>query len=356
MMVLYFVGYTTPRNQLPASGLQAIIRTAGQALSLSLVPWTAESGKLPLLMVPAVLLLCSAMLCLAWFRRPQERPRVLGLLLFLGAMSGLAMAIGWGRAGSGELAGTAPRYGLVLMPAVVACYLAIVLFGRSKMAELLLLVAAVCVLPARFEQGLASAKEMHKRGEMLMLDMKNRAPAGYLFQRHAVDIFVANKGRGPALERTLERLRKARIGPFAEWRKPPRSARIPFASTPSAINQITWDGATAVSQGSDPSLTFSLDHPRRVLGAEIRFILEKDDGAATATMEAFWARDGINEFAAEERTARFGVSTGPEEQTLLIWINDTVDRFRIDPDMAPCRFTLREITLLEPEAAQPAAQ
>ena len=40
-------------------------------------------------------------------------------------------------------------------------------------------------------------------------------------------------------------------------------------------------------------------------------------------------------------------ATGPQERTLSIPVNETIDQFRIDPDNKPCRIEIRSITLVE---------
>jgi hypothetical protein len=243
------------------------------------------------------------------------------------------------------------------MPIPLSLYFAGICFGWPRIGGFLLFALAACVLPWRVSDGLNSARTFHQYGESFLHDLANKAPAEYLIRRYGAEIFVLKTRRWPAAERSMERLRKARIGPFAEWHKPPHSVRVPFAAaTPIFVNQSTWDGSTREANGPDPYLIFKLDHPRRILGIELHFILEKNDGAKNALLEAFWARSDINAITQSERNAHFPVTPGPDEQTILIWINDKIDLFRLDPDSAPSRFTIREITLLEPDASSHASK
>jgi hypothetical protein len=64
----------------------------------------------------------------------------------------------------------------------------------------------------------------------------------------------------------------------------------------------------------------------------------------------FWARDGENDFTGGERQATLEFPGGPGEKTLLVPVNDRIDRLRIDPDQRPCVFRVSEITaFVQPE-------
>jgi hypothetical protein len=103
LVALYFVGIDPSQvavlEQPP--NLEESLKGFIQILSLSLGTATKPFWPLSGLGVLVVSLISAAVLVRTWCRRPQERFRVLGILLFMGAAGMLALSVGWGRAPSG---------------------------------------------------------------------------------------------------------------------------------------------------------------------------------------------------------------------------------------------------------------
>jgi hypothetical protein len=51
-------------------------------------------------------------------------------------------------------------------------------------------------------------------------------------------------------------------------------------------------------------------------------------------------------FADPHSTALYRIRPSAAAQVLTIWINEPIDQFRLDPDMRPCHFELKEMTAM----------
>ncbi|HEX8198890.1 MAG TPA: hypothetical protein VF590_00245, partial [Isosphaeraceae bacterium] len=113
---LYLSGFRGTRHHPAAPGVVPSLATALQFLGLGLGPAGAFLWPGSGLAILVLVLLSATRLVRVWVRSPEERARASGLLAFLGAMGALALGLGWGRAGSGELAGLADRYVTLAAP------------------------------------------------------------------------------------------------------------------------------------------------------------------------------------------------------------------------------------------------
>jgi hypothetical protein len=112
--------------------------------------------------------------------------------------------------------------------------------------------------------------------------------------------------------------------------------------------QISWTANTAMCEGNDPYVVYALPRPQFVHAVRLRFAVNHTSPPHFAILQAWWMQSGRNEFTPGERNSTFRLPTGSHEQTLTLWINDTIDHLRIDPDGKPCQFELREAVLLMP--------
>jgi hypothetical protein len=147
---------------------------------------------------------------------------------------------------------------------------------------------------------------------------------------------------------SLRLLRQAGVGPFRHLRADPAVREVPIPVVPAAVNQMTWNNGAGRGIGNNPYLLFALKGPRFVHA--IRLKCSYADAAVTseeANFQMFWKK-GANAFTDAERSVRWSLDRGRGERTMTIWVNDTVDRFRIHPDNKPCVFRLSRIVLLAP--------
>jgi hypothetical protein len=117
---------------------------------------------------------------------------------------------------------------------------------------------------------------------------------------------------------------------------------------PVATNQVTWKDGVIEGNGDDPYVVFALKAPLYVHA--IRLTYSYGNAAdAPATFQMFWRKSDENDFVETERVVTRELKVAPEEQTLTVAVNDVIDQFRIDPDVKPCVFKIKEITVLVSE-------
>jgi hypothetical protein len=349
---LYFVGLHSPQCHPAPPTWRAFLRTSAISLSMSGLPWSPTLWPWSGLLVPALLTVTVAWLGRTWLQAPPERGRILGLVLFLGASASVALGIGWGRAGLGDFAGIAPRYGLLTLPPLIGVYLAWVCYAPSRARELLSmsLLALFCLgFAFRVESGFQQAQANLDKSIAFLRDLRAGAPAEQLAERHAGVLFPSSMK--DCVAQWLTELKRAGYEPFTALQTWPTYTEESLALTPTETHDLTWSGTEGDATAADPYLVFQFDHPRNVCAVRIRYVLTKPVNDP-ACLEVFWRRPTDCGFSGAERHVRSAVKPGPEEQTLLIWVNDTFDHLRLDPDTQPCHFILHEVVLLEKQPAE----
>lgn len=125
--------------------------------------------------------------------------------------------------------------------------------------------------------------------------------------------------------------------------------REPYTPVVAASHDIRWEGDVAHGTGNDPYIVYTLPRPAFVYGVEIWFTLTNEQ-KSPAAFQAYWARSLVNQFCEEERTVHFTLVEptlqGPRQLKLTIWIFDSIDQLRLDPDVKPCTFQLQRVELL----------
>jgi len=122
-VALYFHGYARPEHHPPSAGVWPSFKIAFEALSMAFGPAAIGLWPVPILIIVALAAYACTLLVNRIAREACERPRALGLLLYLGAVAGLALGIGWGRSGfTDSNMGFASRYGWIVWPALGGLY------------------------------------------------------------------------------------------------------------------------------------------------------------------------------------------------------------------------------------------
>ena len=361
---LYFIGLRPYKLSPPTGGPGAILRTTLQFLSLTFGP--AGSHLLSPDEIPPYVGLGVVALCLvsawvlfrAWRVRPAERPRVLGLLLFMLAVGCVAGAVGVKRSGADPdsgFTGSAPRYAMLAAPLLCCLYLIWDLYGGERLGRFvpLGLFALLCLLfPLNVRDTLRSAREHQRQMAEVEAAIGAKEPPHVIAAAHGK--FLYDQATQAQLTRYLRMLRRAGVGPFRDLPDDEENHNENLLAAGSATpHQMTWaDGAGKV-QGADSHLLFTLPEPQSVHAVRITYRYEGTSGPASFQM--FWRRSVQNDFAAGERHARFDLPTGPGEQTKTVVVNQTIDEFRIHPAGEPCVFKISEIALLVPEEEEPDA-
>jgi hypothetical protein len=163
-IAIYYHGYVHPEFHPASAGILPSIRIALQALTTAF--GVAASGIWPIsgLLVGIIAFEAAIRLVRVLRDQPEERPRALGLLFFLGAVAVMAFGIGWGRSGWGENAnmGLAPRYGWIMWPGLAAIYFLWMLYGGpvlSRRVPAALCLAVIAFLPFNIGTGIVEGEK-----------------------------------------------------------------------------------------------------------------------------------------------------------------------------------------------------
>jgi hypothetical protein len=345
VMVLYFRGFQGARHHPSAAGVWEALRTGLQFLSLGFGPSAALLWPGSGLAVLGLLLLSALRLVRVWGWRPEERVRASGLLAFLGAMGCLALGLGWGRAGSGELAGFADRYVTLAVPTLCAVYFVWDLYGPAVLRHLvpMVLFVAMCVLLwPNTQAGLDHGREAAAQDAAFARDLRAGVPAFLLIKRYTPWLHPSQD----ALTELLPMLHRAGIGPFRSLRANPPFREVPVPVVPTAVDQMRWEDGTAHATGVDPHLLFTLPETRSVAGIRLRYSHANRQGAP-ARFQIAWKRGDQADFPATQRYALWNLPTGAD-RTTTIWVADAVEQIRIQPDNQPCEFHITSLMLLVP--------
>ena len=345
---LYFVGFVFPHDKHPAGpNLRAVLLTGAQVLGLGLTGWRPELWPWVGLVVPALASVTGVLLVHRWWTDASERARAAGLLLYLGAGLGVALAVGWGRAALSPVAGTAPRYAMLSLPVLFTAYVGSLLYAPrwSRGAMEATLLGLLCLsLPSLLVASYRHGVWLRHESRVFEQLVREGTPAAYVAPRFVGSFYPARLA--PYVAELMDWAERAGLRPFAD--APPNSGGTwrEEAITPelAQAHQMTWNGKRGESQGPDPYLVFALSGARRVAAVRIRFVLDGAD-PTPGVFQVFWMQDGVTTFR-EERSHRFTLIPSTLERTLVVPIHDTVDRLRLDPDVRPVTFEIRAITLL----------
>jgi hypothetical protein len=250
---LYLQGYTRPshhpdplavwRNyetaawQALRSGMQALIMAFGPAAG-----GPTDSG---LWVVSAIIMFMVCFECVLFLARllatrVDERPRALGLLLYLVAVAFMAFGIGWGRSGfttkTGEpsFMGLQSRYGWIAWPAIGAIYFQWLIFGSERLARWVPIVMfgiVVVMLPFNIGTGIQEGEKFKAYNEQWEQSVRQGMGDDELIQKYYWNYYGELKER---MQVGLYLLRKHHIQYFRP---------LPEADAPT-LRQRRWPRRT----------------------------------------------------------------------------------------------------------------
>jgi hypothetical protein len=357
LVALYFYGYARPAGSPPHPGLRASLRTIAQFLSGGLGPAAAPLWPLSGVVLLGVLLLSGGVLLVIWLRQPQDRFRVVGLLLFFGAMASLALGIGWARAGEILWApdpGFHNRYVTLAVPLLCGVYFCWVLYRGpgGRLAQVALLVLLCLLFQPNVRAGLAGATALRKQCEAFEQDLLAGTPPFILAERHGDAIYWS----GEKLAAHLKALHQVGLGRFRLLQPDPVWREEPVPVEPAEVSHLTWRDGLGQGLDANSSLTFSLPEPRFVYAIRLKCSYGPTGlNPPRAVLRLLWRKNGQKDFT---RTVpeflRLPFPTWrpdlPMDRALsvTIWVKETVDEFRIHPDDKPFVVKLASIDLLVP--------
>jgi hypothetical protein len=193
---------------------------------LSVTPGAAGGWYWPWSTALVAALVAATVVALAvwWWRDREDRTVAEGLLAGLGALLGLAVAVGWGRSGFGPGAAMAGRYATLAAPIACAAYLAWCRLPWPGAARAVQAACALAVL-SLYGDNLAAGREAAFRQraglQVLAKDVRRGLSLAEVAGRHAGDVYP----NPLVLHERLVLLRRERLGPFAPEESPAKLAR-----------------------------------------------------------------------------------------------------------------------------------
>jgi hypothetical protein len=340
---LYYADYQWPEVAPPNAGPRDTLRTAAQLLSQVLPSLPPSLGSVAAAAASALILVGLAFLLRAWRRAPAERLRTLGLLLFIAGQGILILGIAYGRAAYSD-GGLEAHYVVLLTPVLLWLFFVSDLASRSwrQSAHAGLLILGALLFGVNVAPGLKAARYSADIRQRFLHDLASGQPP-FVLAEHHLDLFLVSETE---LADYLRMLAKAKVGRFAQMTGDPAFVETKVLSHPDALREMVWHEGTGYGSGVDSWAGLSLERPRRVFA--VRLIAAYPGAAETPPeFRLSWRRAG-EEFFDPAGTAELRLPPGPQEMKITVWVNDTIDALRVQPDARPFVFRLWEVQLLEP--------
>ena len=376
LMGFYFVNYMPyfPVNDPPSifpwpppAGIRGSAIASLQVLGVSLGLATKRYAELCGLAVFALGLATIAILIRRALKYSDEQWRTLGLILFLAASAVLVFVIAKFRGGMGLDYIYQGHCMVVVMPALCCMYFVWEIQGgvMGRLAQFGFMAAIAVLFPLNLLAATQIGRDVQQKTAAFEHDVRNGIPASVLAERHFASDVVP---RAEKLGVILKDLKAHGIGIFKQIRDDP-SAHIEKVDVAGAIlDHVVWHEGIASStaqNGPAGSLTWKLTYPRYVYAIRIYYAYRR----AThpwPTLRTYWrnssASEDFNDAAAFSKTvaspdqATWGLIDGKIHtdakmhtiRKLTVWVDRTIDEFRLYPDSAPCEVRFSGIELLEP--------
>jgi hypothetical protein len=237
---VYFAGYAGVQRHGEAPSPRAVVETATRFLAMAVGMPGGFAWPLP--GIVAVLAICAVLVFLVCVlrRQPQEQPRALGLILFIGAILSLALGFGWGRSAlmaDESWAARNTRYITLAAPLLCAFYFAGELYLPRAVPRVLCVLMLVLLIPNTL-YGLERAHNRQTLMHMLEKDIRKGKTPEELGKKYKPLLFD-NESPEDAAER-FEMLQRAHQGPYRHWTEEVRENSLP--EHPGAGNAV--DGQT----------------------------------------------------------------------------------------------------------------
>jgi hypothetical protein len=197
----------------------------------------------------------------------------------------LALGVGYGRAGAGDVGVFVSRYVTLALPLLCAIFFCWGLpgmpLGRWVQAGLLLVVGLL--LPFNLRHGIGDAAQHRTNQRAFEQAIKAGVPPSGLIELHGpyfvYRLFVPGKQRsGPAYEAERNRviedmrmLRRAGVGAFRDLQDGPILREVRLTPASAAFKGTSWDGADLTYSGDSPTLTFHLESPRFISAVRVNY-------------------------------------------------------------------------------------
>jgi hypothetical protein len=228
VVALYLRGYAQPAYHPLSISPTTVAVGAIKYLGLGVCPflpyfgpyWWPAGLLLLVVLIPTLILLAVVAI-----RRPDERPRSLGLLAVILSMLGVAAALGVSRGGLGSNGTLLSRYVTLAVPLLGALYIAWLAYGRATAragVHVALLALVASTLPGNDRFSRAYGQPIRDAARRVQLGLKDHAPAARILKAAYPTL---HPDRAYARNR-FEMLKAARFGAFAQF-EDDRVATVP---------------------------------------------------------------------------------------------------------------------------------
>jgi hypothetical protein len=340
---LDFMWGGAPRPERPS--LTHVLVTTLQVASMSLGFVGGRGWPASGIVIIGLSLATTVVLASAWRKRPSDRVRVFGLFIALAATWILALGIGWVRD-----QGFATNYLILTVPLMCCIYFIWGMYSAPAVKRLvqMSLFTFLCAQSTyQVHLGLEYAKVRCHATESFERDIRAGTPLTGLVGRQA-PYWCWDEA---PLRRGLQALQGRGIGVFRLIEADPPMDELPLSVRPAALHGMTWEGGVARGVDADSCLEFSLGKPRYIFAIRMKYRLSNEEGMAQ--LRASWRGNDLTGPSKDKEGMLYPVKlkTGPPLKTQTIWVNDTINSFRLYPDKGPCDFLIQEMVLLvKPDA------
>lgn len=350
----------------PRPDLATILANASRVLCQMF--GSAAPGLWPVTGVLAVaVLVTGAGYLLAQARRqPGEWPRSLGILAVLAGFVLIALAVGAGRPSEECFA---MRFALFVVPALCGLYYVGVIFPRPALGRLLQtgLFCGTCLFfYGDVKRGSDFGNWIHQSLDAFENDLRVGVPADILAERYTEKlILMGDRGDRPGAQEeraawVFRLLRDKGVGVFRDLKDLPAFWEAAVPVQPAALHDVTWDKGVGVGTSSACGLTFSLGGPRKVYGIRLKCTLNPDVKAPLwEQFTVTWRRTDLEGTPEQEQQLPLDMKPFWDEangarrqQTLTVWVDGTIDQFRLRPDTKPFVIQITDIVLLVPPQSE----
>ena len=370
LTVFYFVDYKpyfpvndpptisswAPSPGLIASGV-AYLQILGLSLSTVTKPYAIVCG----LAVLGFGIVTAGVLIRALWQRPAESLRLFGLIMLLSAQAVIVAVIAWSRAGMGLDYIYQGHYLTIMVPALCAFYFVWQIAGGrfARFVQFGMAVVLAALLPASYVQAKQVGNALRQQSAAFERDVRAGMPAEILAEHYFASDVVP---RADKITRILIAHKANGIGIFKEIRDEPHYRTDVLSLDASIRDGVVLRDGVAEGNEAKSSLTFALGQPRHVYAVRLRYAYVKTVNL-WPTLRTYWRNSTLEEF--NDTNAYASTVSGPDQPTwalidgkihtdakvrgervLTVWIDKTIDEFRIYPDSVPCEFRLPIVEVL----------
>jgi len=360
----YLIGREKRSNIEHMLNYKALLVTSLQYLTGAFGPAAAMVWPYSGRATAGLFLLGGAILVVRAYRGTSPgRLHALGLLLFLGSMACMTLALGWGRA---FVAFFPPfmimRYYILTALAPCCLYFAWTAckgYSIGSFMQMLLFGSIVLMLPFNMQAGLDWARIHGRTMEECYREIKAGSTPAVVAEHYRFFLYPWEPDEWMA--KRLQRMKDVRIGPFSLLHDDPVAVReVPLSVEPAEVSPMTCteEAGRFFLLDEDPYVEFALEKPEFVYALK----LECSYGDLANVPVSFgmsWKKAGGRASAGDgsvrlefghPHQARESAREELKNKTITVLVNDTIDHFRIRPDIKPCFFKLSKMSFLVPEA------